>query len=66
MTTDILPEETAAPSPSGPRSVRAVFSTEDFRLMRAAVVHYLKQPEVQDGPDSVRYSNLYHRLGRLG
>ena len=66
MMIDTRPEETTAPAPAGPRSARAVFSTEDFRLMRAAVVHYLKQPEVQDGPESVKYSNLYHRLGRLG
>lgn len=64
MTTDTIPDK--APAPTGPKSARAVFSTEDFRLMRAAVVHYMKLPEVQDGADSVKYSNLYHRLGRLG
>lgn len=42
---------------------RAVFSTEDFRLMRTALGHYLKQ--VQDSPESVKYNNLYHRLGRI-
>ncbi len=46
-----------------PTRSRAVFSTEDFRLIKAAVAHYLK--EVQDQPESVKYSNLYHRLGRL-
>ena len=42
---------------------RAVFSTEDFALMKQAVAHYLK--EVQDKPESSKYSALYHRLGRL-
>lgn len=49
-----------------PARARPTFSTEDFRLLRQAVVHYLRQPEVQDGPDSIKYSNLYHRLGRTG
>lgn len=48
--------------PQAPRP-RAVFSTEDFALLKQAVGHYLK--EVQDKPESVKYSNLYHRLGRL-
>ncbi len=47
-----------------PARARAVFSTEDFKLLRTAVVHYLQ--EVKDSPESVKYSNLYHRLGRLG
>ena len=42
---------------------RAVFSTVDFALMKQAVAHYLK--EVQDKPESSKYSALYHRLGRL-
>ena len=46
-----------------PARARAVFSTEDFNLLRTAVLHYLR--EVQDSPDSIKYSNLYHRLGRL-
>lgn len=46
-----------------PARTRAVFSTEDFQLLKTAVAHYLK--EVQDKPESVKYSNLYHRLGRL-
>ena len=52
------------PTPSGPGRARAVFSTEDFQLLRTAVVHYLQ--EVKNSPDSIKYSNLYHRLGRLG
>ena len=47
-----------------PARSRAVFSSEDFKLIREAVAHYLK--EVQDSPESVKYANLYHRLGRLG
>jgi predicted Zn-dependent peptidase len=47
----------------GPARARAVFSTEDFKLLRTAVMSYLQ--EVQDKPESVKYSNLYHRLGRL-
>ena len=42
---------------------RAVFSTEDFELLRNAVTHYLK--EVQDKPKQVKYANLFHRLNRL-
>lgn len=42
---------------------RAVFSTEDFRLVREALAHYLKT--VQNGPDSARCASLYHRLGRV-
>lgn len=46
-----------------PARSRAVFSTEDFRLIRQAVVHYMETE--QDSPKSVKYSSLYHRLGRL-
>lgn len=53
--------ETRSPEPA---RARPVFSTEDFTLLRTAVIHYLK--EIQDQPDSIKYSNLYHRLGRLG
>ena len=48
---------------SEPQRSRAVFSTEDFRLIREAVASHLQQ--VRDSPDSVKFSNLYHRLGRL-
>ena len=50
--------ETREPSRS-----RAVFSHEDFGLIRNAIAHYLR--EVQDKPESVKYANLYHRLGRV-
>ncbi|WP_256869532.1 hypothetical protein [Sphingobium lactosutens] len=42
---------------------RAVFSTEDFTLLREAVGHHLS--EVKDRPESIKYANLYHRLGRV-
>ena len=42
---------------------RAVFSTEDFELMKEAVAAYIKQ--IQDKPESSKFVNLYHRLGRL-
>ncbi|RYD63942.1 MAG: hypothetical protein EOP58_10505 [Sphingomonadales bacterium] len=47
-----------------PSRARAVFSTEDFRLLRTAVLTHLKS--IEDSPDSIKYSNLYHRLGRSG
>lgn len=46
---------------SEPARSRAVLSNEDFKLLREAVLYYLKHHE--DQPDSVKYSNLYHRLG---
>lgn len=49
-----------------PAKTRAVFSTEDFALLKKAVGHYMTLPEVQDSPDSIKFSSLYHRLGRLG
>lgn len=48
---------------SEPQRSRAVFSTEDFRLLRTAVAEHLRK--VREEPDSVKYANLYHRLGRL-
>jgi len=44
-----------------PARARAVLSNEDFKLLREAVVHYIK--EIEDQPESVKFSNLYHRLG---
>jgi hypothetical protein len=46
-----------------PHRSRAVFSPEDFKLLQTAVAHYLQ--EVKDKPEAVKYSNLYHRLGRI-
>ena len=42
---------------------RAVFATDDFRLMREALAQYLRA--APDGRDSVRAAALYHRLGRV-
>jgi len=47
-----------------PQRARAVLSTEDFRLIREAVLHYIKA--IEDTPESVKFSNLYHRLGSAG
>ncbi|WP_188056084.1 hypothetical protein [Sphingosinithalassobacter sp. CS137] len=46
-----------------PQRARAVFSTEDFQVLRAAIADYL--PKVADKPESVKVAALYHRLGRL-
>jgi hypothetical protein len=46
-----------------PQRSRAVFSTEDFGLLRVAVAHYLNT--TRDSPDLKKYGHLYHRLGRL-
>ena len=43
---------------------RAVFSTEDFELMKEAVGEHVRR--IADDPRSAKFSNLYHRLGRLG
>ena len=47
----------------GPAPARAVFSSEDFALIRKAVAGQLRQ--VQDSAESAKYANLYHRLGRV-
>lgn len=52
-----------AQQPRQPERSRAVFSQEDFQLVRLAIGHYLK--EIKDQPEAVKYSNLYHRLGRI-
>ncbi len=66
MTTPATTLADTPATPRTPRPARATFSTEDFRLLREAVVSYLQRPEVQDGPNSIKFSNLYHRLGRTG
>lgn len=43
---------------------RAVFSTEDFALLKTAVGDYLQK--IKDTPESIKFGRLYHRLGRLG
>lgn len=48
---------------STPTPARAVFSSDDFALIRTAVAHYLQ--EVREQPESIKYANLYHRLGRM-
>ena len=47
-----------------PERSRAIFSTQDFRLLRAAVVEYAKTCENPD--DAAKCANLLHRLGRVG
>ncbi|MBB6124838.1 hypothetical protein [Sphingobium subterraneum] len=47
-----------------PARARPIFSTEDFALLKEAVQHYIKV--IEDKPESVKFVNLYHRLGRLG
>ena len=51
------------PTRTEPPRSRAVFSTEDFRLIREAVGDYMLK--IRDTPESVKFSNLYHRLGRV-
>lgn len=46
-----------------PQRSRAVFSPQDFELIKVAIQHYLK--EAGDLPEASKYSNLYHRLGRI-
>jgi hypothetical protein len=58
-----MQEEQATAIRSEPQRSRAVFSNEDFDLIRTAIQNYL--PTVEDKPESKKYSNLYHRLGRL-
>jgi hypothetical protein len=48
---------------SQPERSRAVFSNQDFELIRVAISHYLQQ--IKEQPEAVKYSNLYHRLGRV-
>ena len=60
MTEQTVTEDLITPEPA---RARAVFSTEDFGLLRTAVLAHLRT--VEDSPESVKFSNLYHRLGRL-
>ncbi|TWF58421.1 hypothetical protein [Neorhizobium alkalisoli] len=56
-------EDIDTPKTISPERTRAVFSNEDFKLIRTAIQSYMQ--EVADQPESKKYSNLYHRLGRL-
>ena len=47
-----------------PTRARPVLSTEDSDLLKTAVLAYIRANE--DSPESIKYTNLYHRLGRLG
>lgn len=49
---------------SEPQRARAVLSTEDLTLLRQAVAHYLEA--IHDKPESVKFAQLYHRLGSAG
>ena len=42
---------------------RAVFSNEDFALLKEALAEHVRR--IADDPRSAKFSNLYHRLGRL-
>jgi len=55
--------DTATMTPE-PARARPVFSTEDSELLKTAVLAYIRANE--DDPNSIKYTNLYHRLGRLG
>jgi len=48
-----------------PTRARAVFSPEDFALLKKAVGHYMTLPDVIESQESIKFSNLYHRLGRI-
>ena len=47
-----------------PRRSRAIFSTQDFHLLRVAVAERARN--CKDPAESVKYANLLHRLGRAG
>ena len=44
-----------------PSRSRAVLSSEDFKLLRTALEHYL--PTRAETEDSKKFARLYHRLG---
>src|SRR3546814_14115099 len=50
-------KEAIMTEPTEPTRSRAVFSTEDFELLKTAVAHYLKV--IEDKPESSKYVNLY-------
>ena len=44
-----------------PRPARALLSTDDFEMIREAVLFYLQNNTDKEG--TARFANLYHRLG---
>ncbi len=46
-----------------PTRSRAVFSTEDFRLLKEALASHIQS--IADDPRSTKFAHLYHRLGRI-
>ena len=56
--------ETTDTRPSEPGRARAVFSTQDFALLRTAIRHYLDEGPA--GEERIKLGSLYHRLGRFG
>ena len=63
MTDQTTTDQTPTGEPT-PARARAVFSTEDFSLLREAVAAYVKQ--LGDDPRSSKLVSLHHRLGRSG
>lgn len=63
MTTDQIGQQADDQPRPQPRA-RAVFSTEDFALMKQAVGDYITK--VDDEPRLSKLAALYHRLGRIG
>ncbi|WP_162848943.1 hypothetical protein [Aurantiacibacter suaedae] len=47
-----------------PTSIRPVFSTEDFGLIRNALAIAIRTSE--DTAENRKLANLHHRLGRFG
>ncbi len=47
----------------GPERSRAVFSTQDFELLRAAVSEHIRH--CKDPEESDKYAHLLHRLRRV-
>ena len=45
------------------RRPRAIFSTQDFNLLRSAVTEYART--CKDPAESAKCANLLHRLGRV-
>lgn len=59
---DALQPEMSMSTTNEPQPVRAVFSSEDFTLIRDSIAKYLQDV---DALNSIKYANLYHRLGRM-